>query len=409
MRVLTINCGSSSLKFDVLDAEPGTDRVERIARGSVDTLRGEATSTLEVGETRLRHVGPAGDEAAAFQRAVDLLEEAGLGRDFRGVGHRVVHGGVHLREPMLIDQPVMEAIAVASELAPLHNQPALRAIRAAQAHFGGDVPMVATFDTGFYASLPDAASRYALPRALSSRLGIRRFGFHGLAHRHMVETFRGLRPEVAGPRLISLQLGNGCSATASRDGVAVDTSMGFTPLEGLIMGTRSGDLDPAIALYVAGHDGLRPGEVETLLNTQSGLLGISELSSDMRELSDAAASGHAQAAEAIEAFCYRAIKYVGAYLAVLGGADAVIFGGGIGEHSPEIRERICAGLAWAGLHIDPARNDQPSTEPMRITSDSASIEAWVVPVDEAVVIARDVVDCLGAIEEADQESDGAAT
>jgi acetate kinase len=390
-----VNCGSSSLKFDVFDAVSVEARqVDRVARGSIDRVGAEATSTLSWGDKRLRRSTPAPDHTRAFEEAVDLLEEAGLASNIAGVGLRVVHGGARLREPVLIDEAVIGAIEAVSELAPLHNRPALEAIRAAQTHFGRATPMVATFDTAFYASLPEAASLYAIPRELSTRLGIRRFGFHGLAHRHMVETFRELRPEVQRPRLITLQLGNGCSATASIDGVPVDTSMGFTPLEGLIMGTRSGDLDPAVVLFLAEQERLTPREIESLLNTRSGLLGLSELSSDMRDLIPAAAAGHARAAAAIDAFCYRATKYVGAYLAVLGGADALIFGGGIGENSPEIRERICAGAAWAGLRVDAKTNRRADARARRISATSASIEAWVLPVDEAAVIARDAVELI---------------
>jgi acetate kinase len=281
-----------------------------------------------------------------------------------------------------------------SELAPLHHRPAIEVIKAAWAYFGEAMPMVATFDTAFYASLPDVAATYALPEEVIDRLNIRRFGFHGLAHRCMVERYGAQRPGIAEPRLITLQLGNGCSATASIDGRPVDTSMGFTPLEGLIMGTRSGDLDPSIPLFLVERDGLSAGEVEALLNKRSGLLGISGKSNDMRDLLAAARAGHRGSDLAVRAFCYRARKYVGAYLAVLGGANAIIFGGGIGEHIPEIREMICAGLEWAGLELDAQKNRAEMSSDEQITTDGAGVEVWVVHVDEAVIITQDVTDCL---------------
>jgi acetate kinase len=254
--------------------------------------------------------------------------------------------------------------------------------------------MVATFDTAFYADLPEEARLYALPRELSERLGIRRYGFHGLAHRYMVTRFRALRPEVGQPRLVTLQLGNGCSATASADGRPLDTSMGFTPLEGLIMGTRSGDLDPALPLFLAESEKLTPAEVDSLLNTRSGLLGLSGISHDMRDLLAASRRGEASAELAIAAFCLRVRKYVGAYLSVLGGADAIVFGGGIGEHSPEIRARICGGMEWAGLRLNLGANDAALGGEERISTDASPVEAWVLSVNEAAIIAEDVYTCL---------------
>lgn len=394
MRVLTINCGSSTLKFDVLDVptlEPGA---VSIARGIVDRIGGDSVASLSTDGDAREIRKAARDHSEAFALAVGMLEEARLLSDIKAVGHRVVHGGSRFREPVVIEADVIDAIAAAGDLAPLHNQPALAAIRAARAHFGEAVPMVATFDTAYFASLPDVAARYALPTDLSQRLGIRRFGFHGLAHRYMVERFRTLRPEIPEPRLITLQLGNGCSVTASRDGAAVDTSMGFTPLEGLIMGTRSGDLDPAIPLYLLEREGMSTQEVEEVLNKRSGLLGISGKTNDMRELLAAAADGDGGAEFAVSAFCYRAKKYVGAYLAALGGAHAVIFGGGIGENAAQIRAAICADFEWAGLSLDQARNTKASQVDERISADDASIEAWVVRVDEAAAIASDVIKCL---------------
>lgn len=395
MRVLSINCGSSTLKFDVLDVSPTAElTISRVTRGTIDRIGGAAAASLSVGDERFEDATLRRDHTEAFSAALDLLKDAGLLSGVQAVGHRVVHGGTRFREPAPIDDAVIEAIEVVSELAPLHNRPAVAVIKAAQAYFAERLPMVATFDTSFYVSLPDIAALYALPKEVRDGFDIKRFGFHGLAHGCMVERYRALRPEIANPRLITLQLGNGCSATASISGRPVDTSMGFTPLEGLIMGTRCGDLDPSIPLFLVERGDLSPAEVESLLNEQSGLLALSGKSNDMRDILESAGAGDADADLAVRAFCYRAKKYVGAYLATLGGANAIIFGGGIGENMPDVRERICAGLEWAGLELDFERNRRASQSDGRISAHSSRMEAWVVHVDEALMIARDVFDCV---------------
>ncbi|HLF76696.1 MAG TPA: acetate/propionate family kinase [Dehalococcoidia bacterium] len=394
MRVLCINCGSSTLKFDVLDVSTANDAPRRIASGLIDRVGGEAALSFSVmGGASQEKQAPVADHGVAMQEAMSLLNDLGLLAGIDALGHRVVHGGPRFHAPVLIDDSLIETIQAVSELAPLHNEPALKAIRAARDRLGAVMTMVATFDTAFFASLPEVASVYALPRDLSEKHSIRRYGFHGLAHRYMVQRFCELRPETQRPRLITLQLGNGCSATASVAGQPIDTSMGFTPLEGLIMGTRSGDIDPSLPLYIAEKEGLSTAEVGALLNTQSGLLGLSGRSHDMRDLLAASKTDDRRAQLAVEAFCYRAKKYVGAYLAALGGAEAIIFGGGIGQHSPEVRERICRGLEWAGLAVDTGVNSLVSSD-ARISRDGAALEAWVVNVDEAMVVAQDAVECL---------------
>jgi acetate kinase len=392
MRVLVINCGSSSLKFDVVDVEAGASTASTVARGSVSRIGDEARSSLRYGDRELERSGPVVDHAEAFRRAAGMLQEAGVLTGLEAIGHRVVHGGVAFRGPALIDAGTTEAIARLRELAPLHNGPALAAIEAARARFES-TPMVATFDTSFYVDLPAAAALYALPWELSERLGIRRFGFHGIAHRSMVERVQELFEGRKGLRIVSLQLGNGCSVTASADGAPVDTSMGFTPLEGLIMGTRSGDIDPSIPVFLA-RQGYSPDSIDTLLNHDSGLLGLSGRSNDMQDLLEAEAGGDERAGLAIDAFCYRARKYVGAYLAALGGADCLVFGGGIGERSADIRRRICAGLEWTGLSLDQDANAATSGEEVRISTAGSAIQAWVLPVDEASLIAHDVCSVL---------------
>lgn len=397
MRVLSINCGSSTLKFDVLDVEAGTELTAgRVASGVVDRIGGRGRATLTIGGDNLEKNHQVADHAEAFGLSADLLDETGLAGGIEAVGHRVVHGGTRFRKPVLIDNEVVDAIEAASELAPLHNGPALAALAAARSRFGPKMPMVATFDTAFYASLPNVAAAYALPKRLSERLGIRRFGFHGLAHRYMAERFRALRPDLDRPRLITLQLGNGCSATASADGRPIDTSMGFTPLEGLIMGTRSGDIDPSIPLYMVSKLGLSPEQVQSLLNNESGLLGLSGHSNDMRDLIESFKAGDPASSLAVRAFCYRVKKYVGGYLAALGGADAIVFGGGIGEHLPEIRASICEGLDWAGLQTDHRVNQATAGFEARISTPGSALHAYVITVQEAMVIVRDTYDCLSA-------------
>jgi acetate kinase len=399
MKVLAVNCGSSTLKFDLL--EPGEEAEgvpRRLASGLVDRIGGEAA--LKFGrDGGHEHVESTSvpDHAVATRRVLDWLGTEGmLGADGPGaVGHRVVHGGDRFMEPVVIDEAIMSVLEELTELAPLHNGPALAAIRAAHEAFGSDVPMVATFDTAFHRTMPERAARYAIPAELAEKHHIRRYGFHGLAHSAMASGYAAL---TAAPlertKLITLQLGNGCSATAVAGGRSVETSMGFTPLEGLVMGSRSGDADPSLIGYIARKEGVPAQQIEDVFNRQSGLLGVSGRSRDMRELLEAEAAGDAGAALAIEMFCYRVRKYLAAYLGVLGGADAVIFGGGIGENAAPIRARVCAGMEWCGLVLDEERNAATRGRADRISRDGARLHAYVIPVDEAAIIARDTVHCL---------------
>ena len=292
--------------------------------------------------------------------------------------------------PVLVDDGVIHRIEALSELAPLHNPAAVSGIRAAQKILGPEMPMVAAFDTSFHRTIPDKAALYAIPYELSAKYGIRRYGFHGLAHQYSLLRYcelAGVSPDKA--NIVTLHLGNGCSACAIRAGQSMDTSMGFTPLEGLVMGTRSGDLDPALVSYLAEKEGVTANEiVDRWLNGRSGLLGLSGLSHDMRELT-AAYEANPQARLAIDVFCYRARKYLGGYLAALGGADAVVFSGGIGENSPLVREKICAGMEWCGLNLDIRLNATAPQYDWRISAEDAKIKAYVVHTDEEGIIARE--------------------
>ncbi|MCS6925074.1 MAG: acetate kinase [Candidatus Binatia bacterium] len=405
MRILVLNSGSSSLKFRLCEVtDEASPRVHPLLSGVIEPLGGPAVLRLSsTGAPPIRQERQVRDHTEAVQWLGTLLQvdqaqgSWSLGQ-IDAVGHRVVHGGERFQHAVRIDARVIEEIAQLSELAPLHNPACLAGIRAMRALLGESVPMVAVFDTAFHRTLPAHAATYAIPSALATRYQIRRYGFHGIAHASLADGYAratGRRGEDT--RLITLQLGNGCSATAIHHGQSIDTSMGFTPLEGLMMGTRCGDLDPAVIPYLMRHTALPVATIERLLNEEAGLLGVSGLSHDMRTLLSAA-ERDARAALAIEMFCYRVRKYIGAYLAVLGGADAVIFGGGIGEHAPSIRARICAGMEWCGLWLDPDRNAAavglPAGSAARISGDEARLAAYVVAADEETWIARETVQCL---------------
>lgn len=372
--ILVVNCGSSTVKC----------RLFRMANEGPLSI---GTWTAE----RIGMDGGAVDHAAATREHLSRLP----GRP-DAVGHRVVHGGQEFLAPALIDSRVLSSLEALAPLAPLHNPPALAAIGACRDVWGDEMPIAAVFDTSFHSRLPARAFTYAIPKELAKQRQIRRYGFHGIAHQYLVERYAAVRGTTADSvTAVTLQLGNGCSIAAIEGGRSIDTSMGFTPLEGLVMGTRSGDLDPAIVSYLAGAEGLDSDAVVRLLERDSGLLGISGLTSDMRELLDAAHSGDADAELAVELFCYRARKYLVAYFGVLGGPCPVLFGGGIGENAPEVRRRICTGLEWTGLVLDPARNEAVVGIEGTISSDRSRAPVQVLPVQEEWMIARETARLLG--------------
>ena len=410
MNVLAINSGSSSLKFKLVEIDDSAGKADRLNatvryEGSVAEIGSAARLLLRrAGATIVQNRCAVATHVEAVECMMQMLEESsrqeGRALGIEAIGHRVVHGGERFQEPVRIDEEVLAAIDRLVELAPLHNPGCIAGIKGARAGMGSDIPMVAVFDTGFHRSIPPQAATYALDLDLARKHGIHRYGFHGIAHASLagICALAANRP-LSSLRLITLQLGNGCSATAIDRGRSVDTSMGFTPLEGLVMGTRSGDLDPALVGYLVRKAGLSIDEVEYLLNESSGLLGLSGLSSDMRELLIAAEGRpNSRAALAVDVFCYRVRKYIGAYLAVLGGADAIVFGGGIGEQSSVIRARICDGMDWCGLRIDPGRNEAAvglaSGEATKISEEGAQLACYVAGVDEEVEIARATRDCV---------------
>lgn len=402
MNVLVLNTGSSTVKFQVVGTDVdriAADTDETIARGLIERLGGEAIITLRAGDAApVRTTEPLRDHRAAVEFILSWLvsDESGPAlaarSDIEAVGHRVVHGGEAFTRSVRIDDTVLRGIEDTIDLAPLHNPSNLRGIAAVRAVLGGGVPQVAVFDTAFHSTLPAQAYLYAIPYQLYRRYKVRRYGFHGTSHRYVAYRYRKLTGVARdATRLVTLHLGNGCSACAISGGDSIDTSMGFTPLEGLVMGTRSGDVDPAVLEYLSAKEGLTLAEAETLLNKQSGLLGVSGLTNDMRELlAEADEHDDRRARLAIDVFCYRVRKYIGAYLAAMGGADAIVFAGGIGENSAAVRARICEGLEWLGLTLDAARNDgAKGGYEGRISTDDSRLAAWVIPTDEELLIARD--------------------
>jgi acetate kinase len=407
MNVLVLNSGSSSLKFQLIATDLETikaDKDQRLCRGLIEGIGHDAKVTVSIGDKPKNTFSkPLADLPAALEFLINWIasKESGIEEvqslaDIHAVGQRVVHGGERFTESAVISDEVLKGIQDCVELAPLHNPDNIKCIQAARRLLGAKVPQVAVFDTAFHHRLPKHAFLYAIPYELYQEHHIRRYGFHGTSHRYVSYRYRFIHHLTREQtNIITLHLGNGCSAAAIHAGYPVDTSMGLTPLEGLVMGTRSGDLDPAIVGLIAEKKALKTGEVESLLNTKSGLLGISGSTNDMRTLQkDAAEKKDARAELAIEMFCYRAKKYIGAYLGAMNGTDAIVFTGGIGENSAEVRAKICEGLDWFGLKLDEERNKAAIGKEMKITTDDSRLHAFVIPTDEELLIARDTVRCI---------------
>jgi acetate kinase len=381
VRILTINCGSSTLKFELFEAAKGE---RSIARGLVDRIGGRGSLELISGSgerTVVRSI--AANHGEAVLQAIRLLDSSDLLGELEAVGHRVVHGGARFSGPALLDTGAEDAIEELAEFAPLHNGPALAAIRAVREALGREMPQVATFDTAFHSRMPRIARLFALPRQLVDE-GVLRYGFHGLSYEYVMSRLRALDPEAAAGRVVIAHLGNGASMVAVRGGVGVDTTMGFTPTGGLVMGTRSGDLDPGVLLYLLEERGLIPREIGDLINRRAGLLGVSETSADMRDLLNRETSDP-RAAEAISLFCYGAKKFLGALTAALGGLDTLVFTGGIGEHAAPVRWRICEGLEFLGIRLEPDRNAEHASI---VSRDGTPVNVRVIPTDENLMVAR---------------------
>lgn len=399
MKVLVINAGSSSVKYYLYDMP----KADVLARGEIERI-GEEDSELTHSVADETHTEPArvGNVADAMELMLETLVRDDVGAigslsEIGGVGHRVVHGGEEFTGSVIVDDKVIASIERFADLAPLHNPPNLAGIRAVQRRVPG-VPQVACFDTAFHSTIPKVAYMYALPYELYEKYHIRRYGFHGVSHRYVARRAAVLMDRGKYDiNVITCHLGNGCSITAVKGGRSVDTSMGFTPLEGVPMGTRSGDLDPAILFYL-GDKGYDVKRLNTLCNKESGLFGISGASNDVRNLVELAEEGHERAKLAIDVFCYRIKKYIGAYAAVLGSVDAVIFTGGIGENAVYLRSQICSDLNQIGIEIDPAMNSQTTATETEISSDRSRVSVFVIPTNEQAAIAHDTYELTGVNE-----------
>ena len=391
--VLVINCGSSSLKFQLVEPDSGLSP----AAGIVERISEQSSSAqLNAGQRHLQRDDPVADHEAALRLAFNLLAEAGIDLKAAGlvaVGHRVVHGGNQFQRPTLLDDARIAELEKLSELAPLHNPPAVRGIQVARKLLP-DIPHIAVFDTAFFHDLPAAAATYAIDRELAERWQIRRYGFHGTSHRYVSEQAAAFldRP-VESLNQIVLHLGNGDSASAIAGGRPVETSMGLTPLEGLVMGTRSGDLDPGVISYLWRAAKMDVDEIESMLNQQSGVFGLAG-ERDFRRLRMMIESGDSSAQLAYSVFIHRLRKYVGAYLAVLGHTDVVSFTAGIGENDSAVRRDALAGLHELGIVLDQDRNLGEGRRARQISADDSPIVVLVVPTDEELAIARDCVSLL---------------
>jgi acetate kinase len=408
MNILVINSGSSSLKFQIIETnqefiENSSDRIKM--KGFIDRIGTQAVVKISVTDgPQIKESIAIGDHSAAFDYIFRKISSGSLNvqgvyslSEINAVGHRVVHGGEKFSKSVLLDHNVLKEIEDCIDLAPLHNPANLKGIQATLALFGERVPHVVVFDTAFHTTIPEVNYLYALPYQYYRRYRIRKYGFHGLSHRYVSYRYRKLLSlERESLNIITIHLGNGCSACAIKNGHSFDTSMGFTPLAGLVMGTRTGDLDPSICDFLAHKEGLSLSGVDTLLNKASGLLGVSGLTNDMRELLDEEREHHDRRATlAIDMFVMRVKHYIGAYLAEMGGADALLFTGGIGENSPEIRKRICLGLEFFGLKLDTAANQAKCFGAEgEISAKDSQLKAWVIPTNEELMIARDTFRCV---------------
>lgn len=392
MKVLVINAGSSSLKYQLYDMTDETvlaaGRVERIGMDS-SILVHEPHNGEEISE-----VSEILEHTTAVRRVLDKLTDSEVGviasiNEIDAVGHRVVQGGDLFKHSMIVDSEVKAGIRSLFDLAPLHNPAHMMGIKAVDTNMP-DVPQVVVFDTAFHSTMPEKAYMYAIPKVLYKKHKVRRYGFHGTSHDYVSKVAAEVveRP-LEDLKIITCHIGNGASLTAVEGGISVDTSMGMTPLEGLMMGTRSGDLDPAIVPYVMMKEDLTVNEVNSMLNKHSGLLAISGISSDMREITDGMEQGEPNATLAFDMYVYRLRKYIGSYAAAMDGVDVIVFTAGVGENSSIIRQAACEKLTFLGVEIDPELNKIRSKQPRRISTPNSKVEVLVIPTNEELMIARD--------------------
>lgn len=399
MKILVLNCGSSSIKYKLFDM---TSK-EVIAQGGIEKigLKGSFLKlTLPNGEKKILEKDIP-EHTVGVEFILNTLTSAEYGAiksldEINAVGHRMVHGGERFSESVLLNEEVIGAFVACNDLAPLHNPANLKGVNAVTAILP-NVPQVGVFDTAFHQTMPDYAYMYAVPYELYEKYGVRRYGFHGTSHRYVskrVCEFLGVNPE--GKRIITCHIGNGGSIAAIKDGKCMDTTMGLTPLEGLMMGTRCGDIDGGAITYIMKKEGLTPDEMSTLLNKKSGVLGMFEKSSDMRELEDAVARGEERAILTENMYFYRITKYIGAYAAAMDGVDVILFTGGVGENQATARAGVCKTLGYLGVKIDPEKNKVRSKEAI-ISTDDSKVKVVVIPTDEELMIATDTMDILNSM------------
>lgn len=395
MKVLVLNCGSSSIKYQFID----TDKEIALAKGIVDRIgmTGAVLSHSRYDGDSIKIAGEILDHKAAIEYVIAILLSKNHGvieniSDIDAVGHRVVHGGESFSDSVRINDEVLKAIEDNIEIAPLHNPPNIKGIQGVSKLLP-KTPQVAVFDTAFHSKMPPRSFLYGIPYELYKKYKIRRYGFHGTSHLYVSQKAAEMMEEdISELKIITAHLGNGCSMAAINKGASIDTTMGFTPLEGLLMGTRSGDLDPSLILYIMGKEGLSLHEAGTLLNKHSGLIGISGESSDMREIIASVKDEQKRSVYAFEIFCYRIKKYIGAYTAAMGGLDALVFTGGIGENAVEVREEVCRNMDYLGIKLDTLKNESKE----QIISDSSSkVKIFRIPTNEELVIAMDTAKIVG--------------
>ena len=388
MKVLVLNSGSSSIKYQFFD----TEKKIALAKGLVDRIgmAGAVLSHQRYDGDNIKIVGEILDHQIAVEYVLGVMLSKNHGviddkKDIEAVGHRVVHGGETFTGSVFITDEVVKVLQDNIELAPLHNPPNIKGIQACQ-RILPDVPQCGIFDTAFHSHMPPKSYLYGIPYELYKKYKIRRYGFHGTSHLYVSQRAASmLNQDIKDLKIITAHLGNGCSMAAVKNGQSMDTTMGFTPLEGLLMGTRSGDLDPSLILFIMGKEGLTVGEANTLLNKHSGLIGISGESSDMREILTAVKDNQQRSKWAFEIFCYRIKKYVGAYAAAMGGLDALVFTGGIGENSKEIREEVCKEMEFLGIHLDDLKNQNAEEI---ISTENSKVTVMRIPTNEELVIVK---------------------
>ncbi|NLY71799.1 MAG: acetate kinase [Clostridiales bacterium] len=396
MKVLVVNCGSSSLKYQVLDMSTST----LLAKGLVERIGidGSAIKHEKVGADKFVLETPMKNHKDAIEHVLNALLDENHGvvksmDEIEAVGHRVVHAGEKYASSVLITDDVMDALRECSDLAPLHNPPNILGIEACK-ELMPNTPMVGVFDTAFHQTMPPEAYIYAIPYEYYEKYGIRKYGFHGTSHKYVaMRAAEMLGEEIGNLRIITCHLGNGASCAAVKNGVCIDTSMGFTPLDGLVMGTRSGAIDPAVITFIKEKEGISAEEVLQILNKKSGVQGISGISSDFRDLEEAARQGNERAQLTLKVFAYRVKSYIGSYMAKMNGADAIVFTAGIGENDIDMREMICSDLDGIGVKLDADKNNVRASEAI-ISADDSKVKVLLIPTNEELMIAMDTVEIL---------------